>query len=142
MFDHGITHLIEYPKIESPMNALTLTHEYHQLFGAFKIYFEHTGNPYEYKIQSTEPKSFLSDPLLPVTRTLTLSPNRTIEPPSQRLLAVHRAIAFIIKLSGAGGYIEDILRDLDEGDVRADGSTNLGKILKLQFDGWLATSVY
>lgn len=142
MFDHGITHLIEYPKINSPMNALTLTHEYHQLFGVFKIYFEHTGNPYQYEIESTKQKSFLSNPLLPVVRTLTFSPKHTIDPPSQRLLAVHHAIAFIIKLSGAGGYIEDILHDLNEVNVRANGSTNLGQILKLQLGGWLETSVY
>jgi hypothetical protein len=45
MFDHGITHLIEYPKTDGPMNALALTYDY-QLFGIFKIYFEPTGNPY------------------------------------------------------------------------------------------------
>jgi hypothetical protein len=142
MFDHGITHLIEYPKIDSPMNALTLTHDYHQLFGAFKIYFEHTGNPYQYEIKSAEKSSFLSDPLLPVVRTLTLSPGRTIDPPSNRLLAVHRAIARIIKLSGAGGYIDSILRDLEEVCVKADGSTNLGHIVKLRTGGWLETTVY
>ena len=142
MFDDRIIHFVEHSKIDSPINALTLSHEYHQLFGAFKIYFGHTGNPYEYEIKSTEQKSFLSDPLLPVVRTLTLSPNCTIDPPSQRLLAVHRAIAFIIKLSGTGGYIEDILRDLEGGNVRADGSTNLGQIMKLRLGGWLETSVY
>ncbi|KAI2983394.1 unnamed protein product [Aspergillus niger] len=139
MFDHGITHLIEYPKIDSPLNALTLTHDYHQLFGAFKIYFEHTGAPYQYEIKSTEQSSFLSDPLLPVVRTLTLSPNRTIDPPSHRLLAVHRAIACIIKISGAGDYMESILRDIEEVTVKADGSTNLGLIMNLRLSGWLDT---
>jgi hypothetical protein len=71
MFDDGITHPIDHPKIDSPINALILTHKYRQLFGAFKIYFEHTGNPYKYEIKSTNQKSFLSDPLLPVVRTLT-----------------------------------------------------------------------
>jgi hypothetical protein len=137
MFDHGITHLIEYPKTDSPMNALTLTYDYHQLFGAFKIYFEPTGNPYQYKIVSTEQRSFLRDPLFPVIRTLTLSPNRTIDPPSPRLLAVHRAIARIIHLSGAAEYIESILRDIEEVSVREDGSTNLGHIVKLRLGGWL-----
>lgn len=118
------------------MNALTLTLEYHQLFGAFEIYFEHTGNPHEYKIQSTEPDSFLSNPLLPITRTLTLSPDHTVDPPSQQLLAIHRAIAFIIKLSGVGRYLEDILDDLDEMNIREDGSTDLGPILELQLGGW------
>ncbi|OOF99307.1 hypothetical protein ASPCADRAFT_39628, partial [Aspergillus carbonarius ITEM 5010] len=137
MFDHGITHFIEYPKIDSPLNALTLTLEYHQLFGAFKLYFEHTGSPYQYVIKSTDQGSFLSDPLFPVVRTLTLSPNRTIDPPFPRLLAVHRAIARILKISGAGYYIESVLRDLEEVSVRADGSTNLGLIMNLRLGGWL-----
>jgi hypothetical protein len=56
--------------------------------------------------------------------------------------AVHRAIALIIKLSGAGSYLEDNLRDLDEVNVGADGLTNLMPFLKLQLGGWLEMSVY
>jgi hypothetical protein len=104
MFDPGIVYLIEYPKIDVPMNALTLTLDCHRLFGEFQIYFEPSGILYQYKINSTERSPFLRDPLFPVTRTLTLSPNRTIDPPSPRLLGVHRAIAHIVKLSGAGDY--------------------------------------
>lgn len=98
-----------------------------------------TGDPYQYKIDSTEQRSFLRDPLFPVIRTLTLGPNRTIDPPSPRLLAVHRAIARIIHLSGAEEYIESILRDIEEVSVREDGSTNLGHIVKLRLGGWLDT---
>ncbi|KAL2000371.1 hypothetical protein VTN02DRAFT_3208 [Thermoascus thermophilus] len=136
MFDPGITHLIDGPKIDSPSNALTLTFDCHRLFGEFQIYFEPTGRPYEYKIDSME-SDFLRDPLFPVTRTLMLSPNRTIDPPSPRFLAVHRAIAHILKLGGAGDYIEQILQDMEQMTVEADGSTNLGDILRLRFDGWL-----
>lgn len=139
MFDPGIVHLIEYPRIDSPLNALTLTLDYHRLFGEFQIYFEPTGEPYQYRIDSTERSPFLRDPLFPVTRTLTLSPNRTIDPPSPRLLGVHRAIARIMHLSGAGEYIEGILRDLEEVDVKADGSTNLGYLMNLSLGGWLNT---
>lgn len=131
MFDHEITHLIEYPKTDSPMNALTLIYDYHQLFGVFKIFFEPTGNPYQYKIDSTEQRSFLRDPLFPVIRTLTLSLNCTIDPPSPQLLAVHRAITCIIHLSSAAEYIESILRDIEEVSVREDGLMNLGHIVKL-----------
>jgi hypothetical protein len=53
------------------------------------------------------------------------------------LLGVHRAIAHISKLSGAGDYIEQILRDMEQVAVEADGSTNLGDIMRLRFDGWL-----
>ncbi|KAL2382611.1 hypothetical protein RJ035_006036 [Blastomyces gilchristii] len=138
MFDSGIIHLIDGPKIDSPLNALTLTHDHHRSFGEFQIYFEPTSKPYEYRINSMEQSPFLRDPLFPVTRTLTLSPNCTIDPPSARLLGVHRAIAKIMKLSGAGEYIDTILRDLEEvDDVRADGSTNLGHMMSLRLGGWV-----
>lgn len=139
MFDPGVIHLIDGPKIDSPINALTLTLDYHRMFGEFQIYFEPTGVPYQYKIDSTERSPFLRDPLFPVTRTLTLSPTRVIDTPSRRLLDVHRAIALIMKLSGAGEYIENILRDIEEVDVKADGSTNLGHIMSLRLGGWLNT---
>ncbi|KMU89309.1 hypothetical protein CIHG_06982 [Coccidioides immitis H538.4] len=95
MFDPGIIHLIDGPKIDSPMNALTLTYDHHRSFGEFQIYFEPTGKPYEYRIDSMEQIPFLRDPIFPVTRTLTLSPSHTIDPPSARLLGVHRAVAKI-----------------------------------------------
>ncbi|TPX26217.1 hypothetical protein DIZ76_011678 [Coccidioides immitis] len=111
LFDPGIVHLIDGTKIDSPLNALTLTHGYHQLFGEFRIYFEPVGGSY----------------------------HRTIDPPSARLLGVHHAIAIIMNLSGAGEYIENILRDLEEVDVKADGSTNLGPIMSLRLGGWFNT---
>lgn len=43
---------------------------------------------------------------------LTSSPNRTNDPPSHRLLAVHCAIACIIKTSVVGSYMESFLRDI------------------------------
>lgn len=136
MFDPGLSHRLDGPNIDRSFNALTLTHHYHQLFGEFDIYFEPTERPHEYKIDSSE-TSFLRDPLFPVTRTLSLSPNGRIEPPDPRLLRVHCAIAHVIKLSGAGDYIEKVLRDLEEMDIKADGSTNLGFIMGLRLNGWL-----
>ncbi|KAJ5533925.1 hypothetical protein N7527_000179 [Penicillium freii] len=130
IFDPRIIHLIDRPKIDSPINAFTLTLDYHRLFGEFKIYFEHTGIRHY---------PFLRDPLFPVTRSLTLSPHRTVDPPSPRLLDIHRAIALIIKLSGAGEYIERVLRDMEELDVREDGSTHLGYLAGLLLGGWLDT---
>ncbi|EFW15964.1 conserved hypothetical protein [Coccidioides posadasii str. Silveira] len=97
MFDTGITHLIDGLKIDSPSNALTLTFDNHRLFGEFQMYFEPTGRAYEYTIHSVE-SGLLSNPFFPVTRTLTLSPNHTIDPPSPRLLGIHRAISLILKL--------------------------------------------
>lgn len=139
MLDPGIGHLVDGPKIDNPSNALTLTLEFHRLFGEFQIYFERTGIPHQYRIDSTVQRPFLRDPLLPVTRTLTLSPNCTIDPPSARLLDIHRAIALTMKLSGAGEYIERVLWDMEGLDVREDGSTNLGYLTGLRLGGWLTT---
>lgn len=139
MFDPGLSHRLDGPNIDRSVNALTLTLDYHRLFGEFQIYFEPTGAPLEYRIDSLENSPFLRDPLFPVTRKLTLSPNQTIDPPDPRLLSVHSAIAHIMKLSGAGDYIERVIRDMQEVDVQADGSTNLGYMMGLRFNGWLNT---
>ncbi|RAL06504.1 HNH endonuclease signature motif containing protein [Aspergillus homomorphus CBS 101889] len=137
MFDPGLSHRIDGPNIDSPTNALTLTLDYHRLFGEFQLLFEPTGKPLEYRIDSLE-SSFLRDPIFPVTRELTLSPNHTVSPPDPRLLRVHSAIAHITP-NGAGDHIERILRDIEEVDVKADGSTNLGYLAGLRLNGWLST---
>lgn len=65
----------------------------------------------------------------PVTRTLYTHPS--IDPPSERLLALHSAIGHILHLSGAGEYIHVLLRDMEDGVVREDGSTQLGDLLSI-----------
>ncbi|KAJ5950264.1 uncharacterized protein N7479_008677 [Penicillium vulpinum] len=137
MFEAGIGHLIDGPKIDTPMNALTLTLDNHRFFGEFQIFFEPTGIPHQYRIDSTEQVPFLRDPLFPVTRTLTLSPGGAIDSPFSRLFQVHRAIAIIMKLSGAGDYIEKVLQDIEELNVREDESTHLGYLTSLRLGGWL-----
>jgi hypothetical protein len=137
MFDSGVVHLIDGPNIDRPTNAITLTTKFHQLFGEFEIYFEPTTEtPHTYKIISTQSRNVLRDPIFPVTRTFHLTGNHNIDPPSPRLFAIHRAIALILHLSAAGGYIDDILRDLDELDVKNDGSTELGRLIELRLGGW------
>ncbi|OAX83209.1 hypothetical protein ACJ72_02426 [Emergomyces africanus] len=138
MFEPGITHLIEGQDIDCPKNAVTLTLHYRRLFGEFEIYFEPIEGAYNrYTIKSAERNPILRDRSLPVTRTLSLSPSCTIDPPSSRLLKVHRAIALILQFSGAGEYIENILRDMEDPQVKEDGSTHLGRLLSLRLGGWL-----
>jgi hypothetical protein len=64
-----------------------------------------TSTRHQYRIDSTECSPFLRDPLFPVTRSLTLSPHRTVDPPSHRLLDVHRAIALIMKLTALANIL-------------------------------------
>jgi len=81
----------------------------------------------EYRISSFLPPALSR--LFPVRRTLFVHP--IIDPPSERLLVLHYAIAHILRLSGAGDYINKILEDMEDGMVREDGSTELGVLVNL-----------
>lgn len=136
MFDPGIVHLIEGSSIDRPTNAISLRSDARKRFGRFRISFEALDEErHTYRIHGrgeTTSRTFS----LPVTRTLLLSPNRTIDPPSAKLLALHRVIAVILELSAAGEYIDRIIRHMEEIWVRSDGSVELGRILALKLDGW------
>ncbi|KAE8310227.1 hypothetical protein BDV41DRAFT_566721 [Aspergillus transmontanensis] len=72
---------------------------------------------------------------LPVTRTLFLTPDRSVDPPSVELLKLHYAIARIFHLSAAEEYIDNILRRMDETDGRqlsANGSTPIDHYIWLK----------
>ncbi|RYC62467.1 hypothetical protein CHU98_g3738 [Xylaria longipes] len=143
MFDNGVIHIIEGNNIDRPRNAITLTHNLHRLFGDFEVFFEPVSGqePHTYRIGSFLPAPIVRG-LLPVTRTLHLTKNRTIDPPSPRLLALHCAIAHILHLSAAGTYINKILEDIEKMGIQADGSTELGRLVALRIGGWLNSTVY
>jgi len=104
--------------------------DYHRLFGGLKLYFEaETDSPNKYTIKSTKPWYL---PNLPVTQTLFVTSNHNIESPMPRLLAIHRACCLILHLSGAGEYLDPVLRDMEEGTLRNDGTTKLTSILSLK----------
>ncbi|KAK5660689.1 hypothetical protein OQA88_12053 [Cercophora sp. LCS_1] len=139
MFDLGVAHLIEGAYINRSYNALTLSLGMHKSFGQYEIFFEHLPDadaPSTYRI-GTFLQPALARPL-PVVKTLFA--HSTIGPPSERLLALHRAIAHILHLSGAGDYIDTILKDIEDGVVREDGSTQLGLMvdLALRVHSWTA----
>ncbi|TPX24825.1 hypothetical protein DIZ76_010269 [Coccidioides immitis] len=140
MFDCNVSHLIDGNNIDRPFNAMSLTHDLHTHFGNFAVFFEAVpGQAHTYQVNTFLPPGILQD--LPVTRTFYLTNDRSIEPPSPRLLAIHHAIAHILHLSGAGEYIDNILRDMEETGVQEDGSTELGRIMKLRLGGWLDGAV-
>ncbi|PGH03459.1 hypothetical protein GX51_04033 [Blastomyces parvus] len=140
MFDPGVIHLIEGSNIDHPSNAISLAADLHTCFGLFKLTFEAvdstTSTDHTYTISSSN-ALVRNSYNLPVTRSLLLSPNHTIDPPSVKLLALHRAIARILELSAAGTYIDRIIRDMEEVWVRSDGSAELGRIVGLKLGGWL-----
>ncbi|KAK2810575.1 hypothetical protein FQN50_002832 [Emmonsiellopsis sp. PD_5] len=142
MFDCDVAHLIEGSNIDSPRNAISLTHTFHSLFGNFDVYFEAIpGEEHKYRVDSFFPPDSAALRGLPVTRKLFLSEGRVIDAPSPRLLALHRAIGHILHLSGAGEYIDTILQDFEGTGVREDGSTDLGRFVNLRIGGWLGGAV-
>ena len=138
MLDPGVVHEIDGAGIGRPTNAFNLTHHFHRMFGDFNLYFEPVLlKSYMYKIDSPITFKVLRDPLLPVARTLHLTLGHTIDPPSPRFLAIHCACVLIL-LSDAGAHIDNILRDMDEGEVNEDGSSNLVLLVRLKMGGWLS----
>ncbi|TQV90239.1 HNH endonuclease domain-containing protein [Cordyceps javanica] len=141
MFDNDVAHLINGVDIDRPHNALTLTLDLHRAFGAFDIYFTQIPDrPHTYRIETFRRIGF--QVMFPVTRTLYLSADQSIDPPAPRLLALHRAIGHILHLSGAGSYIDNILRKFEEEQlVQCNGSTPLGESVQLRLNRWDATAI-
>jgi HNH endonuclease len=131
MFDPGVLHFVEGANIDRSYNAITLTLDFHRRFGNLQIYFEAIpGVEHTYTIKSTLPLLVFRPPL-PITRALSMTPEHTIDPPMPRLLAIHRACCLILHISGAGEYIDKVLRDREAPTARSDGSTELGNLVSL-----------
>jgi hypothetical protein len=139
VFNPSIIHQIEGVNIDRPYNALTLTHGLHQRFGDLNIYFEpvpNAGAPNTYIIQQATSYPFFRRPKFPLTRTLFTTLDRTIDLPSSRLLAIHWACSLILHLSGAGEFVNKVIRDMDEKAVESDGTTELGMLITLGLRQW------
>ncbi|KAK2798503.1 hypothetical protein FQN51_007657 [Onygenales sp. PD_10] len=137
MVDHNISHPINGFSIGREFNAMSLASNLLIYFGKFQIFFdpvlreEHT-----YHIDTFLLSFILAEFQIPATRTLYPLHDRSIEP-SPRLLALHRAIAYILHLSSAGEYIDMILRDMEELGTREGGGTELSRLVTLRLGGWL-----
>lgn len=133
----GVVHLIEGPDIDRPRNAITSAQSLHGLFDNFEIFLGAiSGEPHLPHRHVYTPWQLSPDPNLPLVRTPYLTRNRDNDPPSPRLLAIHSAIAHILHLSGAGEYIDRLLDDAEDHGVRADGSTELGRLVNLGSRRW------
>lgn len=134
MFDPGIIHRLEGENIDRTYNAITLSAGFHQSFGDLQVYFEAVPNfEHTYVIKCTKEYAFFR-PSLPITRQLFITPERTIDPPSANLLAIHRACCLIVHMSAAGKYIEKVLRDMEQTAAKSDGTTELGTLVNLRLN--------
>lgn len=137
MFNPSAIHLINGVDIDRPINALTLTHDLHRLFGNFEIAFEPVDlRSHTYRIDYLETDRMGRVEKLPVTVTLFLTSDRSVDPPSPQLLKIHSAIGRILHLSAAGDYIDQFIRDLEEmegGETAQNGSTRLDEFVRFRF---------
>jgi hypothetical protein len=134
MFAPGIKRKIEGFEVDRPFNAMALTPDLHGSFGGLHIYFDEVQGalPHTYSIKSFRPTPGLPVVHTPIVRTLLSSPSHPVDMPDRQLLAVHRACAMILHLSGAGDYIDHLFHDFSDGPVRTDGLTDLGSIVSLR----------
>ncbi|KAB8232906.1 HNH endonuclease signature motif containing protein [Aspergillus alliaceus] len=139
MFNPRTVRLISGTDIDRLMNALTLTHDLHRLFGNFEIAFEPIDSqPQTYKIKYVNAGRIFRGHWLPVTRTLYVTPGRSIEPPSIQLSELHHAIGQILHSSAAGKYIDKLIRDTEDiegGRMCSNGSTRIDDYIRYRLTG-------
>ncbi|KAI0180801.1 hypothetical protein GGR52DRAFT_583291 [Hypoxylon sp. FL1284] len=133
MLDHGLPQLIEGTNIDRPCNVFNFGEGLSELFCNFSVFLE----PFRRIPHSYLLKSFL---FASTWRIVTLPPHPTVgfircsttEPPSLRLVAVHRAISIILHLSEADMYVDKLLKGLKVKEISGDGSTDLERALKFR----------
>lgn len=132
--------MIDGSNLDRPHNAITLSSKLHVDSKVLGFYFEAldplTHPPHTYRVDSGELSPYRRPVGLPVTRTLLVSPDQTIDLPSPKLLAIHRAVSIILHLSAAGGYLHEIMRDMKQLWANNDGSSPIGHIVSLKLGGW------
>ena len=139
MFDPGVVHLISGADIDAPHNELCLIPLTRRLFGDMRIYFEgcdddDAATPHTYDVKATKPSFVMRALGLPWRRTLYGAPDGSVLMPEARLLRIHATCCKMAHLTGAGAYIEKILRDGADNDdeMRANGSFPLGELVSLR----------
>jgi len=114
-------------KIHRLSNILTMANLLHTSFDQLDLWLEAVpGQPNTYLVRAAH--DILSREL-PISVTFQ-SQHPDLELPDPRYLEMHAACCRVAHMSGAAGYLDDILDDLDEGKTRVlseDGSS--GKLL-------------
>ena len=139
MFDPGDVGTIDGHDIDRPRNALAMGLQEHKDFGDLLMFLEHMPNEesdHRYMVKRFRDPEARGVPEGGDIIVLRQSPDRSVDMPSQRLLAIHRACVCILHLSAAGDYIEDVLHDYDEGKIRADGSAQVGNMIAMRLGLW------
>ncbi|KAF8199018.1 hypothetical protein BJ912DRAFT_845340 [Pholiota molesta] len=108
-------------------NVLTLSSDIHGFFDRLDIWLEKTDadpNHHRYKLAATRPS--VPPSALHGHHIQWTTPDPAAYPlPDPRYLALHAACARVAHLSGAGGYMERVLREIEEmGVLASDGGSD------------------
>lgn len=144
MFDPGISTVLEGPLIDTPANAVLLLCELHDRFRALEAYFEElpqcTDQSRVYRFVFADGYNDLPDAIRvkDVIDFVHHEPlgTQTSELPARRLLALHRACAMILNMSGAAEYVERLLDDAEmlaqRGTLASDGTSPIAGFMRMR----------
>ncbi|KAI6033301.1 hypothetical protein EDC04DRAFT_3115023 [Pisolithus marmoratus] len=112
------------PNIHRLENVITMDPTLHFFFDMLEIWFTETGRPNEYKLEGNHDYVISQ---YPTYVTFSTPDPQRLPLPSPTYLAIHAAFAKVAHLSGAGEYIDKILRRLEDALVLAEdgGSAEL-----------------
>ncbi|KAI9774096.1 MAG: hypothetical protein M1840_005189 [Geoglossum simile] len=137
LFNPQAEQLLDGIGIDKPFNAMTLSLDLHRSFGNLKWYFDEEPEPHAYIFKKTPgTRLFLFRVLRPQNQRgrVEFTSATMTDLPDRGLLALHRACALIVGLSGAGEYMDKVLRDSE--DIRQgncerleSGTLNLGALV-------------
>ncbi|PPQ65717.1 hypothetical protein CVT26_000334 [Gymnopilus dilepis] len=106
------------PGIHRLQNAMTIDAVMHELFADLTIWFERNGDdpPHHYRLAASD-----EGVIAGFSRNIvfTTPDEERLPLPDPRYLALHAACARVAHLSGAGEYIDEVLRDLETTGVLA-----------------------
>jgi hypothetical protein len=117
--------------LDRPRNGITMTADLRALLGELRFCLEPVeGVNHTYIAKAPSP--FDADDIPPPTQRICFAEcPGDVERPSPGLLAIHRAMALVAHASGAAEYIDRVLRERDDGVIRADGTTHLGTLIAI-----------
>ncbi|KAH8828859.1 hypothetical protein DL96DRAFT_1595805, partial [Flagelloscypha sp. PMI_526] len=107
-------------RVHSLFNVMTMSYDYRDHFNRLRIWFERTNTPNCYTCQTCMEIIQVPDMITFTTPDATKLPL-----PRPELLALHGTCAKVAHLSGAGEYVDRILKDLETVDeLAADGTSS------------------
>ena len=122
-------------QVNSIKNVMMLANPLHDEFGEFRLAFQSTDVPNQYRLETFSSFSSALDFLLPRDRIVTFEVHDGPEPlPAKVLLETHCAIARVLNATGRAKLVEQIKREWGESGaagLASDGNTNVERLLSI-----------